>query len=266
MSDSSQNKSTYHLVDLISPFEGGKWTDSTEPLSGYENRTSMRIDPGKLTSDVSDEDLELFVDLDDLSIALSEEGVRERVRVLVSEISLNSELQAASALSLFNGVVSSVTRNPEGFANRARYRCVGEKNFLRGKAGAVVDRTCDWALYGPNCLLDRENFQHQANVVAYDRTTLQVFLEGAPTDFEEQFARGDIEIDGLRRGIRYWNSSEPQTFFLFSPIPEEWVGQQATLTEGCVKSRTRCEEFGNTLRFGGIGINMRTSDPNLDVL
>ena len=266
MSDSKQNKSTYHLVDMISPFQGGRWTDSTEPVAGYENRTSMRIEPGKLTSDVSNEDLEIFVDLDEFSLGLSEEGVRERVKVLVTEISLDSDLQAKSAISLFNGVVSSVTRNPEGFANRARFRCVGEKNFLKGRAGAVVDRTCDWELFGPNCLLTRQNYQTQGNIIAYDRTSLQIFVEGAPTTFEEQFARGSIEVDGLRREIRYWNRESPETFFLFSPVPENWVGQQATLTEGCVKSRVRCNEFGNTLRFGGIGVNMRTSDPNLDVL
>lgn len=74
---------------------------------------------------------------------------------------------------------------------------------------------------------------------------------------------GWVQVAGLRLRINQYTTGT--SFGLGRRPPASWVGQNVIATPGCMKTPSRCNEWGNILNFGQPGIWMPTRFVRLEV-
>jgi uncharacterized phage protein (TIGR02218 family) len=117
---------------------------------------------------------------------------------------------------------------------------------------------CRYALFSPQCTLNRVSFASGVTVSGLSATTQQ-FNAGLPAHADNYFALGNaVFTSGLNAGLRMMirssvNSSGLLT--LLAPMPFTIaIGDALTVYPGCDKTTTTCTAFGNLINFGGFAL------------
>lgn len=128
---------------------------------------------------------------------------------------------------------------------------IGVKTGLkRRQVGLIASSTCRHAYGVPNCFAPIESQKLSASVAsvgsgAVNRIALS--FTGSPTVLNSRFARGYLELDGLRITIRraFEDGSNPDpthSFDLREVPPARWLGQTIVVAPGCDGLLSSCRD------------------------
>ena len=131
----------------------------------------------------------------------------------------------------------------------AKLTCATVSQLLQREIPTIVlQRQCNWALYGPGCRVSPANFTDAATVSAV--AGVSVILELPTPRPSGWYDRGFLQTESGRRA--FIQAQAGDQFTLRFPLPGLEVGDPVTVTAGCDHLNTTCDQkFDNVLRFMG---------------
>jgi uncharacterized phage protein (TIGR02218 family) len=226
--------------------------------------TTFEAAAGLTAGDLS-ESVDLGVDTIDVDGALSSPAIAEadllagRYDEARVEIFRVNWLEPAQRLLMRVGSIGEVQAADGAF--RAEVRSLA--HYLQQPRGRVFQYTCDAQLGDARCRVDLETPQMRATVTVVSAEDGQQFVASGADAFEAGwFSGGTLTFEtganaGDRRDIMQHQvsgvSSTVHEFLLWTPATHDIApGVQATVTAGCDKHLTTCnEKFANGTRFRG---------------
>lgn len=163
----------------------------------------------------------------------------------------------------YRGELVRTIKNHQGRSNNSLARFSSIKGRLDIPLGVPANHHCAWTLFGPGCQLPSAGFSDSLTIDTIDGKVLTTTTSSARTG--KFFHRGYIEYEGVRIGIRDWDDSDPDTFYLLKLPPASWVGKTATFWAGCDKTLTTCKDrFNWESYFGGMGYAIPAYNPLIE--
>ena len=176
----------------------------------------------------------------------------------------------ASPSPIYLGEVATTKARFSGNVRVMRVECWGRKADLKDVSlGMKCTDRCPWAFGQSPCGASPNTVQ--AEVESLNGTVMR--LVSLPNDSDQgswnagRYTRGYVEFDGLRIMIRKHNEGNRKLVLAQAPPQSSsytWVGETINITEGCDKSKTACEAWGQQEWFGGIGYRMPEYNPILE--
>ena len=155
----------------------------------------------------------------------------------------------------FRGELDRTIKNYQGRADRSVARFNNIKHRLDIPLGLQANAQCIWTLFGSGCLKGKTGYSNFLVVDTVDGKILTTTT--SPSRTGKFFHRGYLEYQGLRIGIRDWNDSAADTFYLVKMPPKSWEGKMITAWAGCDKTIETCRaRFDNEIQFCAPGYAM----------
>ena len=285
--DSSPYYDVILLWDLGA--EQRRWTNWSNPVAGYDAVPEMEIRFPKNDGTVTPQELQLDVDVTDVTEAtltrFASGGPISEISISILETIESPEPgDTTSRLHHFRGRVHKILSNVDGRQNRMRLICHSAKSQLEGQCGLQCNVTCEFRLFGPGCATG-DGFGNvgpdgqpasgpqwglESRVVAVTARTgrvLQItpgWYASSPLRPNASLRNGVAERNGLRIDIFDWDVSNPNDVILTKAAPDDWVGQNVRFYPGCDNTAASCDvPWGNLDNFGAYGIGMPDYDPTV---
>jgi hypothetical protein len=125
-----------------------------------------------------------------------------------------------------------------------------EYDFQQQIPRITISRTCPWAVYSPNCGVDKAAFAHDTTI---DAITGQVISVGTLADSaDDVYTNGVLRIAATGQ-LLFVAKQAGLALTVWNEIPSEAVdGASVTVYMGCDKQFATCEtKFNNATNFGG---------------
>lgn len=165
----------------------------------------------------------------------------------------------------YHGQVSKAVRNYQNAPDLVLLEALTLKSRLDVPMGLPANPQCVWTLAdGVNCTVTATP---QSGTLASVISGPLVEITGLspPGGDASYFQRGYVEVDGLRIGIRKWDSGSPDEFHLRRRVPASWVGGSVSVVPGCDKTIEVCRSrWSNEEQFGGFGYAIPNYQPNYE--
>lgn len=169
----------------------------------------------------------------------------------------------------FHGRMSETVRNANGRSDSVRIEAVSLKGRMGVPLGVPATPECQWIFRQAPCGADAAaELQEQTTyVTAIDGTELTTTGIGRPTLGDNLYERGYVlnEIDGVTIDIRIWARATATRVVLVEPPPATWLGQLVRLMPGCRGTTADCAMWGQTGKFGGMGIKIPNYHPVYEI-
>lgn len=163
----------------------------------------------------------------------------------------------------FKGQLMRTIQNYQGRSDRSIAKFMSIKSRLDIPLGIPANHHCAWTLFGNGCNKSKSGFSNVLTVDTIDGKVLTTTT--SPSRTGKFFHRGYIEYEGLRIGIRDWNDTEADTFYLVKPAPQSWIGKTVQVWAGCDKTIATCRaRFANEINFGGMGYTIPAYNPLIE--
>lgn len=181
-------------------------------------------------------------------------GLFDGSTLLMSRIFLNPQSGSPiGAFDIYKGICGPIQVGPTGA--KITYRGANirmEQNYPKN----IYTAGCIWSLFGPGCLVNRDDFTF-SGTVAQGSTSTQINwnLTLSSQDHYSQLGLGYITftsgiLDGDKRTLQLGTPSYGQVMYPLDGTPAE--GDTFTVTYGCRKTLTYCTEvFANQQRWRG---------------
>jgi hypothetical protein len=157
--------------------------------------------------------------------------------------------ESSSLRYFFKGRLIRTVKNLNGKPNYGLAEFANIKTRLQIPMGLPANHHCVWTLFGRGCAKSSSGFYNGLTVNTIVGKTLTTTTN--PPRTGTFFHRGYIVKDGIRIGIRWWDDSAPDTFYLIKPPPLSWIGKGILAYAGCDKTIETCRaRFGNEPNFG----------------
>lgn len=150
----------------------------------------------------------------------------------------------SGVVTYFVGRVSTGT-----FQEHCQLTCVPEQDALKRSIPVQVYQTqCNWALYGPGCGLNKDDFVDSGlTVTAISGDTVTIF--GLNAKANGYFQAGWVQLGDLRRMILTHTGNVVQ---LITPMVGLTVGATVDVYPGCQLDANTCRvKFNNLINFWG---------------
>lgn len=196
--------------------------------------------------------------MDRLSNGQPHAPVKIRIREAIEEDGV------LDVVHLFNGRLMRTIRNARGKANLVRIEArTFKQKDLDGLAGIPIHGKC-WATFAERgCFIPGGITPLLQTGTMTEIDGLAVTITGLTAPRQRYFDQGWVELDGLRIGIRDYDSGD--TFSLRRQPPSDWQGSIVTVAPGCDQRVETCRLWDNEDHFGGIGKKMQARNPMVDI-
>jgi hypothetical protein len=163
----------------------------------------------------------------------------------------------------FRGQLNRTIKNYQGKGNQSIAKFISAKGKLDLPMGVPANHHCAWTLFGPGCQLPKAGFSDSLTIDTVDGKVITTTTSSVRTG--KFFHRGYIEYEGLRIGIKDWDDSDPDTFYMIKTPPQSWIGKTVTIWAGCDKTLTTCQDrFNWESYFGGMGYAIPAYNPLIE--
>jgi hypothetical protein len=152
--------------------------------------------------------------------------------------------------TLFVGQVSWIDTNHQGRAGLTSLRCMRLVDRLDVPTGLECDRECSWRLFRGGCGASIAAHEQSGTITGIAGYVVSIPGLAAPT---VTWARGYVEVDGLRLGIHVQSGDD---FTLVAPPPAAWDGAACTVVPGCRGTIEDCRDYGQEETYMGLGRDM----------
>lgn len=170
---------------------------------------------------------------------------------------------SSSRRVFFRGQLMRTIQNYQGRSDRSIAKFMSVKSRLDIALGIPANHHCAWTLFGKGCNRGKSGFSNLLTVDTIDGKVLTTTT--SPSRTGKFFHRGYIEYQGLRIGIRDWDASSADTFYLVKTPPQDWIGKTMEFWAGCDKTITTCRaRFFNESNFGGMGYAIPAYNPLIE--
>jgi len=150
---------------------------------------------------------------------------------------------------LFDGRVTSATRNPGGRQDILKLQAITAKSEAMRACGIIASNGCEWTFGDPKtCTVDLVPLRETGTITAIDRNF--VTITGLAAHADRYWHKGYIEADGVRIKVREWISGT--AFILSKLVPKDWeetvLGngfKTIVVTPGCDKRPETCKNTWN---------------------
>lgn len=254
-----------------------KYTDRAGDYLDFPAQPAMQVTVPQNDGTLDDKPCRVILPVDAFSLRLSDGLPHAPVSLLVREIVLPAAggEQQASALTLFRGRVTQVTRNYQNRADTVAIEALQAKSRLKVAMGLPCNHHCVFTLFGRGCTTNAFGEPKLADEVQVGSLTLingrKVTITGLPAHPTDPkfWHRGYVRVGGtndLRILIRDWDGDVDATLFhLASRPPSSWLGLPVFVIPGCDKTAETCaSRWDNLENFGGYGYAIPAYNPVIE--